>query len=57
MSQGSAKTKQDAQKAFNDTRQLDGDVDAMMEQLAAAETELEKKKSEADQDMMMAGMV
>lgn len=29
----------------------------MMDQLSAAEDELAKKKAEADQDMMMAGMV
>lgn len=29
----------------------------MMEQLSAAEQELARKKAEADQDMMMAGMV
>lgn len=29
----------------------------MMDQLSAAEEELAKKKAEADQDMMMAGMV
>lgn len=29
----------------------------MMEQLSAAEQELARKRAEADQDMMMAGMV
>uniref|UniRef100_A0AAY4ABN0 Laminin subunit gamma 1 n=1 Tax=Denticeps clupeoides TaxID=299321 RepID=A0AAY4ABN0_9TELE len=50
-------TKADADKAFNDTMKLDSDVDNMMKQLGAAEKELEKKKAEADQDMMMAQMV
>lgn len=36
---------------------LDGDVNNMMDQLTAAEKELEKKKAEADADMMMASMV
>lgn len=36
---------------------LDEDVDKMMDQLTAAEKELEKKKAEADADMMMASMV
>lgn len=56
-SQGSAKTKEDAEKAFQDTSKLDNEVDEMMEQLSAAEQELARKKAEADQDMMMAGMV
>lgn len=36
---------------------LDGEVNNMMDQLTAAEKELEKKKAEADADMMMASMV
>ncbi len=36
---------------------LDGEVNNMMDQLTAAEKELEKKKAEADADMMMAAMV
>lgn len=36
---------------------LDGDVNNMLNQLSAAEKELEKKKAEANQDMMMASMV
>lgn len=56
-SQGSAKTKEDAEKAFQDTNKLDNEVDDMMDQLSAAERELARKKAEADQDMMMAGMV
>lgn len=55
--QGSAKTKADAEKAFEDTMKLDKDVDKMMDQLTAAEKELEKKKAEADTDMRMASMV
>lgn len=55
--QGSAKTKADAEKAFEDTMMLDGEVNGMMDQLSAAEAELAKKKAEADQDMMMASMV
>lgn len=55
--QGSAKTKVDAEKAFEDTMKLDGEVNNMMDQLTAAEKELEKKKAEADADMMMAAMV
>lgn len=55
--QGSAKTKEDAEKAFQDTNKLDNEVNDMMDQLSAAEQELAKKKAEADQDMMMAGMV
>uniref|UniRef100_A0A672NHM3 Laminin subunit gamma-1 n=1 Tax=Sinocyclocheilus grahami TaxID=75366 RepID=A0A672NHM3_SINGR len=53
---GSAKTKVDAEKAFEDTMKLDGEVNNMMNQLTAAEKELEKKKAEADADMMMAAM-
>ncbi|XP_029309104.1 laminin subunit gamma-1-like [Cottoperca gobio] len=53
---GSAKTKQDAEKAFQDTNKLDEEVGDMMDQLDAAEQELARKKAEADQDMMMAGM-
>uniref|UniRef100_A0A672Q4G9 Laminin subunit gamma-1 n=1 Tax=Sinocyclocheilus grahami TaxID=75366 RepID=A0A672Q4G9_SINGR len=53
---GSAKTKADAEKAFEDTMKLDGEVNNMMDQLTAAEKELEKKKAEADADMMMAAM-
>ncbi|XP_026061619.1 laminin subunit gamma-1 [Carassius auratus] len=53
---GSAKTKVDAEKAFEDTMKLDGEVNNMMVQLTAAEKELEKKKAEADADMMMAAM-
>lgn len=56
-SQGSAKTKEDAEKAFQDTNKLDDEVGNMMDQLSAAEQELAKKKADADQDMMMAGMV
>lgn len=55
--QGSTKTKADAEKAFEDTTKLDGEVNNMMDQLTAAEKELEKKKAEADADMMMAAMV
>uniref|UniRef100_A0A668A017 Laminin subunit gamma-1 n=1 Tax=Myripristis murdjan TaxID=586833 RepID=A0A668A017_9TELE len=55
-SAGSAQTKQDAEKAFEDTEKLDGDVNSMMDQLSAAEDQLARKKAEADQDMMMAGM-
>lgn len=57
LNQGSAKTKADAEKAFEDTMKLDGEVNGMMDQLTAAEKELEKKKAEADTDMMMASMV
>ncbi|XP_042372861.1 laminin subunit gamma-1-like, partial [Plectropomus leopardus] len=53
---GSAKTKEDAEKALQDTTKLDNEVSDMMEQLDAAELELARKKAEADQDMMMAGM-
>lgn len=53
---GSAKTKEDAEKAFQDTTKLDNEVSDMMDQLDAAEQELARKKAEADQDMMMAGM-
>ncbi|CAB1416631.1 unnamed protein product [Pleuronectes platessa] len=53
---GSAKTKEDAEKAFQDTNKLDAEVDNMMDDLSAAEQELARKKAEADQDMMMAGM-
>lgn len=56
-SQGSAKTKEDAEKAFQDTNKLDDEVNDMMDQLSTAEQELARKKAEADQDMMMAGMV
>lgn len=55
--QGSAKTKEEAEKALQDTNKLDKDVDDMMDQLSAAEEELKKKKAEADSDMMMASMV
>lgn len=36
---------------------LDDEVNGMMDQLAAAEKDLAKKKQEADNDMMMANMV
>lgn len=55
--QGSAKTKEDAEKALQETTKLDDEVNDMMDQLTAAEEELARKKAEADQDMMMAGMV
>lgn len=55
--QGSARTKEDAETAFQDTKTLDGEVNDMMEQLSAAEGELSRKKAEADRDMMMAAMV
>lgn len=55
--QGSAKTKQDAEQAYEDTTRLDKQVDDMMDQLSGAEAELAKKKAEADSDMMMASMV
>lgn len=55
--QGSAKTKDDAEQAFKDTSVLNNEVDAMMDQLSTAEQDLEKKKAEAEHDMMMAGMV
>lgn len=55
--QGSAKTKDDAEKALEETTRLDGEVSAMMEQLEDAEQELSRKKAEAAADMMMAGMV
>ncbi|KAL4656079.1 laminin subunit gamma-1 [Arapaima gigas] len=52
-----AKTKEDADKAFQETMKLQDEVKDMMDQLANAEKELAKKKAEADQDMMMAGMI
>ncbi|KAM7399997.1 hypothetical protein PAMA_004607 [Pampus argenteus] len=52
----SAKTKEEAETAFQDTTKLDSEVNDMMDQLNAAEQELARKKAEADQDMMMAGM-
>lgn len=55
--QGSAQTKEDAEKALEDTNNLENDVNNMMDQLSAAEKELAKKKAEADNDMMMASMV
>ncbi|XP_033885276.3 laminin subunit gamma-1-like [Acipenser ruthenus] len=51
-----AKTKSDAEQTFDDTMKLDDEVNNMMDQLKAAEDDLAKKKAEADQDMMMAGM-
>lgn len=55
--QGSAKTKEDAEKAFQETSKLDTEVDDMMDQLNTAEQELARKKAQADNDMMMATMV
>lgn len=55
--QSSAKTKEDAEKAFQETSKLDTEVDDMMVQLNAAEQELARKKAEADHDMMMATVV
>uniref|UniRef100_A0A1A8F8P7 Laminin subunit gamma-1 n=1 Tax=Nothobranchius korthausae TaxID=1143690 RepID=A0A1A8F8P7_9TELE len=52
----SSKTKEEAEKALQDTNKLDEEVNRMMDQLSAAEQELQKKKDEADNDMMMAGM-
>lgn len=57
MLQSAAKTKQEAEKAFNDTMKLDDEVNDMMAKLSNAEMELAKRTSEADQDMMMASMV
>ncbi|MGH0128589.1 UNVERIFIED_CONTAM: hypothetical protein FKN15_030178 [Acipenser sinensis] len=51
-----AKTKSDAEQTFDNTMKLDDEVNNMMDQLKAAEDDLAKKKAEADQDMMMAGM-
>ncbi|XP_048845494.1 laminin subunit gamma-1 [Brienomyrus brachyistius] len=51
-----AKTKLEAEKAFNDTMKLDDEVNDMMAKLSNAEMELAKRTSEADQDMMMASM-
>lgn len=56
-SKDSAKTKEDAEKALQDTNKLDNEVNDMMDQLSSAEEELKRKKAEADQDMMMAGKV
>ncbi|XP_039858413.1 laminin subunit gamma-1 [Simochromis diagramma] len=53
---GSAKTKEEAEKAFQDTTNLDNEVNDLMAQLTDAEKELKEKKAQADQDMMMAGM-
>ncbi|XP_072298063.1 laminin subunit gamma-1 [Eucyclogobius newberryi] len=53
---GSAKTKEEAEMAFAETQKLDVEVTDMMGQLSAAEEELNKKKAEADNDMMMAAM-
>lgn len=57
VSQGSAKTKEDAEKAFTETQNLDSEVSDMMDQLSAAEQELVRKRADADNDMMMATMV
>lgn len=54
--QGSAKTKKDAEKAFEDTMQLDKEVNGMMDKLSEAEQELARKQEEANNDMMMASM-
>ncbi|XP_061587599.1 laminin subunit gamma-1 [Cololabis saira] len=53
---GSARTKEEAEKALQNTTKLEQEVNDMMGQLSAAEAELQKKKLEADNDMMMAGM-
>lgn len=53
---GSAQTKMDAEKAFQETTELEKEVDTMMDQLTTAEGQLARKKAEADQDMMMAAM-
>lgn len=37
--------------------ELDKEVDDMLKQLQDAEKELKRKQEDADQDMMMAGMV
>ncbi|XP_074164653.1 laminin subunit gamma-1-like [Sminthopsis crassicaudata] len=50
-------TKAEAERTFADVTNLDKEVDDMLKQLQEAEKELKKKQDDADQDMMMAGMV
>lgn len=51
-----AAAKADADKTFKDVTDLDGELQDMLRQLQDAENQLNKKQTEADQDMMMAGM-
>ncbi|KAG2461822.1 DHX9 helicase, partial [Polypterus senegalus] len=50
------KTKSEAEQTLDNTMKLDDDVKDFMDQLAAAEADLQKKKEDADHDMMMANM-
>ncbi|KAM4023143.1 laminin subunit gamma-1 [Anomaloglossus baeobatrachus] len=51
-----AAAKDDADKTFKDVTALDGELQDMLRQLQDAENQLNKKQTEADQDMMMASM-
>ncbi|KAK2503340.1 hypothetical protein MC885_013915, partial [Smutsia gigantea] len=50
-------TKAEAERTFAEVTDLDNEVNNMLKQLQEAEKELKKKQGDADQDMMMAGMV
>lgn len=55
--QNATSTKADAERTFAEVTELDNEVNNMLKQLQEAEKELKKKQDDADQDMMMAGMV
>lgn len=55
--QNATSTKAEAERTFAEVTDLDNEVNNMLKQLQEAEKELKKKQDDADQDMMMAGMV
>ena len=55
--QNATSTKAEAERTFAEVTDLDNEVNNMLKQLQEAEKELKKKQEDADQYMMMAGMV
>lgn len=55
--QNATSTKAEAERTFAEVTGLDSEVNTMLQQLQEAEKELKRKQDDADQDMMMAGMV
>ncbi|KAM4642244.1 laminin subunit gamma-1 [Discoglossus pictus] len=51
-----ATAKEEADNTFKEITDLDAELQEMLRQLQDAENQLKKKQTEADQDMMMAGM-
>lgn len=55
--QNATSTKAEAERTFAEVTDLDNEVNSMLKQLQEAEKEMKRKQDDADQDMMMAGMV